>query len=115
MKHATRVMLLALLFLWPAASARAQWEEQTAGPAVRLRGVRGVSAAVAWPSGDRGTYARTAAGGGSCTAGVVPGASELDFRDVEAGDSEAAHLLPIGGGERARIYKTADGGRRGVL
>lgn len=115
MKHATRAVLLAILFLLPAASARAQWEAQATGTTVRLRGVSVVGASVAWASGDKGTYARTTDGGKTWTAGTVPGASELDFRDVDAFDSETAYLLAIGEGEKSRIYKTTDGGRRWVL
>jgi photosystem II stability/assembly factor-like uncharacterized protein len=103
------------LLLIPAASARAQWEAQVSGTTARLRGVSVVSASVAWASGDKGTYARTTDGGKSWAAGVVPGASGLDFRDVDAFDSETAYLLAIGEGEKSRIYKTTDGGRRWVL
>jgi photosystem II stability/assembly factor-like uncharacterized protein len=45
----------------------------------------------------------------------VPGAAELDFRDVDAFDAETAYLLAIGEGERSRIYKTSDGGRNWAL
>ncbi|HEY0081318.1 MAG TPA: hypothetical protein VGB61_00905, partial [Pyrinomonadaceae bacterium] len=40
----------------------------------------------------------------------VPGAAELDFRDVDAFDADTAYLLSIGEGEKSRIYKTTDGG-----
>jgi photosystem II stability/assembly factor-like uncharacterized protein len=42
----------------------------------------------------------------------VPGAEELDFRDIEAFDASTAYLLSIGPGNRSRIYKTTDGGVR---
>jgi photosystem II stability/assembly factor-like uncharacterized protein len=45
----------------------------------------------------------------------VPGAAELDFRDVDAFDADTAYLLAIGEGERSRIYKTTDGGRSWAL
>jgi photosystem II stability/assembly factor-like uncharacterized protein len=45
----------------------------------------------------------------------VPGAAELDFRDVDAFDADTAYLLAIGEGERSRIYKTTDGGRTWTL
>ena len=40
----------------------------------------------------------------------MPGAAELDFRDVDAFDADTAYLLSIGEGEKSRIYKTTDGG-----
>jgi photosystem II stability/assembly factor-like uncharacterized protein len=45
----------------------------------------------------------------------VPGASQLDFRDVQAIDANAAYLLSIGPGEASRIYKTTDAGRAWTL
>jgi photosystem II stability/assembly factor-like uncharacterized protein len=70
---------------------------------------------VAWASGDKGTYARTTDGGHTWQTGTVPGASELDFRDVDAFDANTAYLLSIGEGEKSRIYKTTDGGKRWEL
>jgi photosystem II stability/assembly factor-like uncharacterized protein len=106
-----RVIAFALLFLLCASDAEAQWLAQESGTRVRLRGVSAVSREVAWASGDRGTYARTTDGGRTWRAGVVPGAEELDFRDVDAFDAETAYLLAIGPGDKSRIYKTTDGGR----
>lgn len=94
---------------------RAQWAQQPSGVSVRLRGVSAVSPSVAWASGDRGTFLVTSDGGRSWRAGVVPGASELDFRDVDAFDAKTAYLLAIGPGEKSRIYKTTDGGRQWAL
>ena len=104
-----------LHFVLLACVARAQWVEQSSGTSVRLRGVSAVSARVAWASGDRGTFARTVDGGRTWHAGTVPGASELDFRDVDAFGADTAYLLSIGEGERSRIYKTTDGGRTWAL
>jgi photosystem II stability/assembly factor-like uncharacterized protein len=88
----------------------AQWLPQSSGVTARLRGISAVSATVAWASGNNGTYLRTTDGGATWRAGIVPGAEELDFRDVEAFDANTAYLLSIGEGERSRIYKTTDGG-----
>ena len=107
--------LITLLLILCAADARAQWIGQTSGTTVRLRGVSAVSNRVAWASGASGTYARTTDGGRTWQAGQVPGAAELDFRDVDAFDAETAYLLAIGPGERSRIYKTTDGGRSWTL
>ncbi|HEX8494865.1 MAG TPA: hypothetical protein VF658_18635 [Pyrinomonadaceae bacterium] len=95
--------------------ACAQWTAQQSGTTVRLRGVSAVNRQVAWASGDKGTFARTVDGGRTWSAGVVPGAAELDFRDVDAFDANTAYLLAIGPGEKSRIYKTTDGGNRWAL
>jgi photosystem II stability/assembly factor-like uncharacterized protein len=110
-----KAIFVTLLLVLCGTQARAQWVAQTSGTSVRLRGVSGVSARVAWVSGAGGTYARTTDGGRTWRAGQVPGAAELDFRDVDAFDAETAYLLAIGEGERSRIYKTTDGGRRWTL
>jgi photosystem II stability/assembly factor-like uncharacterized protein len=110
-----KMTLITLLFVLCAVDARAQWIGQTSGTTVRLRGVSAVSRRVAWASGANGTYARTLDGGRTWQTGQVPGAAELDFRDVDAFDAETAYLLAIGEGERSRIYKTNDGGRNWTL
>lgn len=102
------VLLPALLAL---GSVGMQWEPQTSGTSVRLRGVSAVDARVAWASGDKGTFVRTTDGGKTWTAGTVPGAEALDFRDVDAFSASTAYLLSIGEGDKSRIYKTVDGGR----
>lgn len=107
--------LFALLFLLFAGAGPARWEPQRSGTSVRLRGVSAVSGRVAWASGDKGTFARTTDGGRRWRAGVVPGAEDLDFRDVDAFDADTAYLLAIGAGEKSRIYKTTDGGRSWAL
>ena len=108
--------LRALILVLPIGTmAHAEWVAQRSGATVRLRGVSAVSPRVAWASGDKGTYARTIDGGRTWTSGTVPGAEELDFRDVDAFDAETAYLLSIGEGEKSRIYKTTDGGRRWEL
>ena len=39
-----------------------------------------------------------------------PGASKLDFRDIDAIDARTAYVLSIGEGPASRIYKTIDAG-----
>lgn len=107
--------LITLLLVTCGTQARAQWVAQSSGTSARLRGVSAVSSRVAWASGAGGTYARTTDGGRTWQAGRVPGAAELDFRDVDAFDADTAYLLAIGEGERSRIYKTTDGGRNWAL
>lgn len=118
------VTLLSLHFAAPRARAQGQedappppliWAMQRSGTTARLRGVSAVNARVAWASGERGTFARTADGGRTWVAGVVPGAEELDFRDVDAFGADTAYLLSIGAGDKSRIYKTTDGGKSWTL
>jgi photosystem II stability/assembly factor-like uncharacterized protein len=97
------------------AIARAQWQPQTISSDADFRGLCAVSAKVAWVSGTKGTYGRTTDGGKTWSAGTVPGATKLDFRDVEAFGETTAYLLSAGPGEDSRIYKTADGGKTWIL
>lgn len=83
---------------------------QDSGVKVRLRGISAVSADIAWASGREGTVLRTVDGGKHWQAMKVPGAEELDFRDVEGFDGDTAVVLSIGPGEASRIYRTEDGG-----
>jgi len=110
-----KTILLLLGMLLVNATAKAQWQAQSSGTAVRFRGVSAVSDQIAWASGASGTYARTVDGGKTWQAATVPGAEKLDFRDVEAFDANTAYLLSIGPGEASRIYKTADGGKSWAL
>jgi photosystem II stability/assembly factor-like uncharacterized protein len=98
-----------------APAATAQWQRQTIDTTADFRGLSVVAAEVAWVSGTKGTYGRTTDGGRTWTAGTVPGAEKLDFRDVEAFAADTAYLLSAGLGEDARIYKTTDGGTTWAL
>jgi len=98
----------------PHASA-SLWEEQKSGTEARLRGVSAVNPDVVWASGTGGTFLRSADGGANWQARVVPGATDLDFRDVHGVDANTAYLLSAGEGEKSRIYKTADGGQTWTL
>ena len=83
---------------------------QTSGTTALLIAVSPVNDNVVWLSGSQGTYVRTTNGGAKWTAGRVPGADSLQFRDVHAFDANNAYLLSIGNGNQSRIYKTSDGG-----
>jgi photosystem II stability/assembly factor-like uncharacterized protein len=110
MKHKLKITVFLSVFTLGSIIANAQWVAQSSGTSVRLRGVSAVNSKVAWASGDKGTYARTLDGGMTWRSATVPGASTLDFRDVDAFDEKTAYLLSIGEGEKSRIYKTIDGG-----
>ena len=88
-----------------------QWQQQTSGTDVQLRGISAVSDKVAWASGAKGTVLRTVNGGETWTKANVPDAEKLDFRDIQAFDADTAFVLSIGPGEQSRIYKTTDGGK----
>lgn len=93
----------------------AAWHHQQSGTVERLRAVSIVNKNTVWASGNKGTFTRTTDGGKSWTSGIVVGAEELDFRDVEAFDQKRAYLLSIGQGEMSRIYATEDGGKNWKL
>jgi photosystem II stability/assembly factor-like uncharacterized protein len=80
-----------------------------------LRGISTPSDKIAWASGTHGTYLRTTDGGNSWQTAQVPGAEALDFRDVEAFDSDLAYLLSAGPGDQSRIYKTSNAGKTWTL
>ena len=82
----------------------------TSGTTALLQAVSVVNADTVWVSGHAGTYVRTTDGGTTWTAGVVPGADTLQFRDVHAINGSTAYLLAAGPGDMSRIYKTSDAG-----
>jgi photosystem II stability/assembly factor-like uncharacterized protein len=114
-KSLVKLCCAALLVLLGPLVASGQWRTQAFSSDANLRGLSVVSAKVAWVSGTKGTYGRTADGGKTWTAGIVPGAAALDFRDVEAFTDASAFLLSIGAGEKSRIYHTTDAGRTWTL
>ena len=84
------------------------WELRSSGTEASLRGLSVVDENVAWASGSGGAYLRSIDGGRTWMAGTVPGAEELDFRDVHGWDEKRAVLLSAG--LPAMIYRTVDGG-----
>lgn len=82
---------------------------------VRLRGLSAVDENIAWASGREGTVIRTTDAGKTWSVFKVPGADELDFRDVEGFSANEAVILSIGPGEASRVYRTSDGGRTWML
>jgi photosystem II stability/assembly factor-like uncharacterized protein len=88
---------------------------QNSNTTENLRGISTPSDKVAWASGTHGTYLRTTDGGNSWQPAQVPGAEALDFRDVEAFNSDLAYLLSAGPGDQSRIYKTTNAGKSWTL
>lgn len=84
---------------------------QNSGTTQGLIAVSPVNSKVVWASGRGGTFTVTTDGGKTWKAGVVPGAENLQFRDVQGVSEKVAYLQSIGGGPNDfRIYKTTDGG-----
>jgi photosystem II stability/assembly factor-like uncharacterized protein len=85
---------------------------QSSGTTQRLQAISPVSDRIAWASGAGGTFTVTTDGGAHWHAGVVPGASDLEFRDVQGVSADVAYLMSVPGndGTPSRIYKTTDGG-----
>ncbi|QCX80205.1 Ycf48-like protein [Streptomyces sp. YIM 121038] len=88
-----------------------RWDLKPTGTDARFRGLAAVSRSTAWAAGSKGTVLRTADGGAHWRNVSPPGASGLEFRDVEAFDGRRAVALAIGEGEASRLYRTADGGK----
>lgn len=108
-------LLVVLMFVFSDSMAAGEWQVQKIRSQADLRGLSVVSEKIAWISGKQAMYAQTTDGGKTWIEGTVPGAEELDFRDVEAFGASTAFLLSIGPGENSRIYKTVDAGRNWVL
>jgi len=91
-----------------------RWTIQTSGVTARLRGVSAVTERVAWASGAGSTVLRTVDGGSTWQKLTVT-TEVLDFRDVDAVDTQTAYVLSIGNGPASRIYKTTDAGKSWTL
>ena len=111
------LLLLRLLTIPP--DSRPWWSVQTKGVDTNLRGVsvkaigasEGPESYTIWASGSKGVILRSVDSGTTWTQLTVPGASDLDFRDIEGFDADVAYVLSIGDGAKSRIYKTIDGGK----
>ena len=86
------------------------WNIQYTDTTALFIGISAVDESTVWVSGSGGRFVKTTNGGSSWTAGVVPGADSVQFRDVHAFDGNRAFVLSIGPGTDYRIYKTTDGG-----
>jgi len=117
MKHAPAVLLSVAIACamvsaqGPARDHRPTLTAQHSGTANLLIAVSPVDADVVWASGINGTFTITTDGGRTWHAGVVPGAENLQFRDVQGVSAREAYLLSIGDNTTDfRIYKTTNGG-----
>src|SRR5688572_7193712 len=104
--HSSQVALFLL-----AADAFAQsWIMHQSGTEASLRGLGALNEKVVWASGSGGTFVHTSDGGATWLSARVPGAEQLDFRDLHIVDAKTVLLLSIGSGGQSRVYRTEDGG-----
>ena len=121
-------LVAALLCGFGDAVASAQWQLQAIKSDADFRGLCAVGPTVAWVSGTKGTFGRTADGGKTWTAGTVADAEKLDFQ--AGADSAGAfsiafrdrnHGVIVGGdylkpdSTEATGAVTADGGKTWTL
>ena len=89
------------------------WQMQDSNTTASLRGIDSVDGKIAWASGTEGTVLETTDGGAHWQKCAVPDAATdgatLDFRGVQAWDSDTAIVMASGPGEKSRLYKTTDG------
>src|SRR6266568_1995253 len=84
---------------------------QKSGTTQLLIAVSPINSRVVWAAGTGGTYVVTTDGGATWKAAVVPGAENLQFRDVQGMSDKVAYLMSIGNNTTDfRIHKTVDGG-----
>jgi photosystem II stability/assembly factor-like uncharacterized protein len=114
--------MFVLTLLLGSSDNRPWWTVQNSGLDADLRGVSAVFSGMGnkkqytvWASGSRGTVLRSDTEGSSWKQIEVPGAADLDFRDVEAVDPDTVYLISSGDGDKSRIYKTTDGGKHWTL
>ncbi|MFN2510825.1 MAG: WD40/YVTN/BNR-like repeat-containing protein [Pyrinomonadaceae bacterium] len=110
----TNLLLMYSLLFTAFLLATPHWVIQNSGTTARLRGLSAVSNQVAWSSGSGSTVLRTADGGGTWQKLTIT-TDALDFRDIDAIDSQTAYALSIGNGPLSRIYKTSDAGANWTL
>ena len=86
---------------------------QESGTTAGLRGIDSVDGKIAWATGTEGTVLRTTDGGAHWTKCAVPDAATdgatLDFRGVQAWDTQTAIVMASGPGDKSRLYRTQDG------
>ena len=105
--------LLGLTLLLLATPLYSQWVRQNVDTTASFRGLAVVNEKIVWASGTGGTVIRTIDGGKTWNVITVPGAEKLDFRDIEAFDSNTAYILSIGNGDSHASTKPPTAARRG--
>ena len=96
----------------PQAGIQLEWRELESGTEASFRGLAVVDLNTVWVSGAGGTVLRSTDGGQSFADVSVPGASELDFRDIHAFDANTAVVMNAGA--PGRFFRTTNGGKNWV-
>ena len=97
------------------------WSVRTSGVDSNLRGASVVPGkfagqnTVIWVSGSNGIILRSIDSGRSWEQLRIPPGESQDFRGVQAFSESVAYVMASGDGEKSRIYKTSDGGKRWEL
>ena len=85
------------------------WQKLETNTDASFRGLCVVSEDTIWISGSKGTVIRSIDGGKTFSDVSVPNASERDFRDVHAFDSQTA--IVMNAGTPGVFFRTSDGGK----
>jgi photosystem II stability/assembly factor-like uncharacterized protein len=85
------------------------WELRPSLTTASLRGLHVFDDRIIWASGAAGTILSSFDGGKSWSQQIVPGAKQLDFRDIHAIDSN--QIVAMTSGTPARIYRSVDAGK----
>ena len=105
-----KYLVFASVLLSPGVSyAQTAWQIQDSHTSVELRGLSIVDSQHAWASGAKGSVLHTEDGQHWQTQ-QIPGAEQLDFRDIHAVSQNIVYVMSAGPGELSRIYKTVDAG-----
>lgn len=114
--RAVRILLLAILFISPAAAQ--SWSIETTGFDTNLRAVstthardsKRSPAPVIWASGSHSRLLKSKDGGAHFRRLLVNAGVSLDLRGIQAFDEKVAYVMSSGAGKKSRIYKTTSGG-----
>lgn len=107
--YAIFLSLFSVLFISAAQVPQLRWQPQLTGTFENLRSVSAVSTDIVWAGGAKGTVLRTIDGGKNWCIRPIKGASQFDFRNIQAFD--ARNALVLSAGSPAKVFKTSDGGK----
>jgi photosystem II stability/assembly factor-like uncharacterized protein len=103
------LLFLGLFWAGMSQAQNLQWKEFNTPVKASLRGLSPVSGQVCWASGTGGTWLKTTDGGETWEHGVIAGLDSVDFRSIQAFDSNTAVVASAG--QPALILRTKNGGK----